>query len=285
MFSMLLVPLLTLQFKNQEAPPPPKPNPAVTRPAPSKPMAMVNNQPITAGEVENYLWDWKSDEVVQTLINFRIVDIEAKRLGITITPQELQTQIDQALEQTKRSHPNELNPWKVLGTQGYPESRVRLTLKNILLLNKITERDFKPNDFVDISMIMVKPKTASAEDTAAAQKAAQDYYDKIQKGAQWSVVLASSTTDANAVKEDGRLGLRALSLFPPAASAELLKLKPGQITHPVQTQVGIQIFKLNRLGSTASPAELDRVKQEFVQQHEKDVLTKLRNAAKIVTIN
>ena len=285
MFSTIFVSVLALQLKSQQAPPPAKPIPPVTQPSPTKVVATVNNEPIAASEVESYLWDWKSQEVVQTLINFKIVDIEAKRLHITITPQEIQTQIDQALEQTKRAHPNEPNPWKSLIDQGYPESRVRLTLKNILLLNKITELDFKPNDFVDISMIMVKAKGPAPEDQTVAMKAAQDYYEQLQKGTPWSKVLALTTTEANALKDDGHLGLRALSLFPPSASAELIKLKPGQVTHPVQTQVGLQIFRLNGFGSTAAPADLERVKQEFIQQHEKDVLTKLRNSAKIVTIN
>lgn len=285
MFSTLLVSVLALQLKSQEAKPALKPPAPITRPQPNKVMAMVDGQSILGGDVEKYLWDWKSDEIVQTLINFKLVEVAAKKLHVTVTPEEVQTQVGQALQQAQRARPGGGNPWDFLMQQGYPPSRVEMTLKNMLLLNKITALGFNPNDFVDISMILVKPKSNSAEDEAAAMKSAQGYYDQIQKGDPWSKVLAASTTDPHAVQEDGRLGLRALSLFPPAASAELRKLKPGQVTHPVTTQVGIQIFKLNGFGSTANPTDLQQLKDQYIQQHEKDVLAKLRQDAKIVTVH
>jgi parvulin-like peptidyl-prolyl isomerase len=289
MLSTVLVHLIALQLQSKGAPPdaktpPSKPPAPMTRPLPTKVLATVNGQPITGATVEQYLWDWKADEIIDTLVNFQIVDGEAKRLKLTVTPAEVQEQLNTALASVKSSVPAGTDVWQALKDKGYPPSRVMMTIRSSVLLDKIVALDFKPTDYVDVSTIIVKPKSPSAEDDAAAMKTAQGYYDQLTKGDDWLKVLGASTTDANIVKNQGRIGWRMLTLFPPDSKTELVKLKAGQATHPVKTPYGIQIFKLNAFGTTAAAADLKQMKDEFLQSHRNEVLTKLRGQAKIVKI-
>ncbi len=290
MLSTLIVPLIALQLQGKTTPAqkpsaPAKSTVAITsRPLPTKVLATVNGVSISAGEVEPYLWDWKSDEVVDNLVNFEIVNIEAKRLHITTTPQEVQKTIDDELAQFKTSLPAGTDPATALRQRGYPPSRIKLTVRSSVLLDKIAMLDFKPADYVNISTIIVKTKTPSPEDVAAATKSCQEFYDRLAKGELWAAVLASSTTDANVIKNNGLIGWRALSAFPKEAVAEVTKLKQGQYTKPITTPYGVQIFRLEQFGSQAQPGALQQLKTEFVQTHRNEVLTSLRAKAKIVKV-
>ncbi|MFN8220543.1 MAG: hypothetical protein U0S12_10510 [Fimbriimonadales bacterium] len=67
------------------------------RPLPSRPPSRrcgdreVNGVPIEASDVEPLVWDWRSNGVVEELTSYHIVRLEAERLGVTVTPAELET--------------------------------------------------------------------------------------------------------------------------------------------------------------------------------------------------
>jgi parvulin-like peptidyl-prolyl isomerase len=296
MLTTLIVHLIALQLKSKAATfsEPPLP---MTRPAPGKVLATVNGTPITAGTVETYLWDWKEDDVLENLINFEVVNVEAKRLHISVSPAELQTDMDQALASVKTSimqakqnprpgaDPPSSDVWDALKKQGYTPSRVKMVIRSSALLDKIAGLDFKPSDCVKVSAIRVIATSTKPEDAAAAAKTAQTYYDLLTKGTSWTTVLASSTQDANVLNSQGLIGWRSLSLFPPLAVAELSKMKAGQVTHPITTAYGIQIFRLNAIGTDVPASELKPLKDDFLQKHRGDVLKRLQAQVKIVRIN
>jgi parvulin-like peptidyl-prolyl isomerase len=254
-------------------------------------LATVNGVPITAADVEKYIWDWKMDEVVENLVNFETVNIEAKRLHITATPAEIQAKTDADITQFKASlRPGE--DWIAsLRSKGFPPSRLALIEKSTVLLDKIALRDFHPADYVKVSTIIAKPKASPAGtpvepvDPAADLKTVQSYYDLLTKGTPWSTVLASSTTDQTIIKNNGLIGWRAVSAFPKEAAAELLKLKPGGITHPYSTAYGVQLFRLEESGTGAPESDLKELKDAFIRSHRDEIVKSLKATAKVVTIH
>ena len=90
----------------------------MTRPNPTKVVATVDGTSITAGQVEGLLWDWKYKEILDTLIEFQVVATEAKKRRLSVTPEEVQAQVDQTLQRVRQQNPSEPNPWKLLVAQG-----------------------------------------------------------------------------------------------------------------------------------------------------------------------
>jgi parvulin-like peptidyl-prolyl isomerase len=291
MLTSLIFSLIALQAPQKPAQPPimtpkPLPTPPVSyklppKPAASKILATVNGIPITAGSIEDYLWDWKAEEVVENMISFEVVNSAAKKLKLSVTDKEVNDALEEQLNQIKGSLPPNSELWTALRQKGYPPTRLRLTIKNGLLLDKVVLNDFKLTDFVKISTIIVKSESTKPEDQAAALKKALGYYDQLVKKDSWTNVLAASTTDQSVLKSGGMLGWRAIGAFPPDAQAEIKALKPGAFSHPISTAYGVQIFRLEASAANADPADIKSLKQQYVNSRRQEVLNKLRDEAKI----
>jgi hypothetical protein len=77
------------------------PNDTPARPLPGKIIAKVNGVDIKAADLEPYLWDWKANEVLTEVIQFKVLFDEAAKLGLSITDKEIEDQLAKDLEQYK----------------------------------------------------------------------------------------------------------------------------------------------------------------------------------------
>jgi parvulin-like peptidyl-prolyl isomerase len=141
--------------------------------------------------------------------------------------------------------------------------------------------EFHPADFVKVSMLLVKPKTQEPSDVATAFSEASGYYAQLLKGDAWEKVLSQSKQDPQVIQTKGLIGWRPISAFPATGQVELKALKVGQYTHPVQTQFGVQIFRLEATGVTAPASELQDLKEKYAEGQRSGTLSRLRGAAKI----
>lgn len=251
------------------------------KPDASKVLSKIDGVPITAGDIEPYLWDWKANEILQTLINFRLVDNEAKKRNIVVSDGEVLKQMDEQIKRFSASLPPGQNVDDALMEQGYPRTRLYMTLRSSLLVDKIVTADFNPANYAKISTIVVTPKSSNLADLAPAIQRSQNFYNRLKKGEAWTKILSESTTDVNVLGNNGLLGWRSLTAFPRAVQDEIKTLKAGQYTQPAQTTFGIQIFRLEALGTSAKPAELDELKAQFLTQGRQQLVNKLRASAKI----
>lgn len=251
------------------------------RPAADAVVAKVNGVPIKASDVEPLVWDWRSNEVVEELTNYHIVRLEAERLGVTVTPAELETETDKALRQLQDSLPQGTSLRSALESQGSAPSRVYVRVRTKLLLDRIVLKSFDPAGFVKISTMIVRPKNEQTVALAEAIKRADDLYARLQKGESWDKVLQDTTNEPETLKSAGLLGWRQISAFPEVVRTEMTGLGVGKVTKPAQTVNGFQIFRIEAFGKDAKPEEMESVKDLYLSQARPEVFNKLRSAAKI----
>lgn len=251
------------------------------RPAADAVIAKVNGVPIKASDVEPLVWDWRSNEVVEELTNYHIVRLEAERLGVTVTPAELETETEKALRQLQDSLPQGTSLRSALESQGSAPSRVYVRVRTKLLLDRIVLKSFDPAGFVKISTMIVRPKNEQTVALAEAIKRADDLYARLQKGESWDKVLQDTTNEPETLKSAGLLGWRQISAFPEVVRTEMTGLGVGKVTKPAQTVNGFQIFRIEAFGKDAKPEEMESVKDLYLSQARPEVFNKLRSAAKI----
>lgn len=257
-------------------------------PAPSTVVATVNGTAVTAGEVEPFLWQWLGKQAVQEVVGLRIVEDAAKKVGVSATDAEVLARLSQDIElvnQQKKSTQNDPAPNEsavdYLAEQGFPLSRLYIRSQIEVLSEKMAEKTFDPKNFVDVSTAVFRVGSETATAVANAAERANNGYKELTLGIKWTEILKATGAPEAMLENGGRLGWRDISAFPPSAQADLKTLKAGEYTKPVQTAYGFQIFKINAIGSAATPAELADLKKDYLRSQSQVILNQLKQDAKI----
>lgn len=291
---------LALQGAAQTPPPqtPPAQTPAVRTPAPSvkanvvpppKPapgavVATVDGKPVTAGEIEGYLWAWKTRDVINEYAVYQAVANEAAKHNITVTDAEIQAKVDSQLAGAQAS----LQPGQtiegVLRDRGFDSSRLALSVRTGILLDKIAAADFKASDYIRIEALLFRPAGGGTPTPLATVKASKDAdaaYASLAAGKPWDAVVKASTTPPAGTAQAIPAGWVALSSLPNDLRIQVAGLKLQGTTKPVQSPGGSQIIHLVGRGDTASPADLETLKNQYVNGARNATFQRIRAAMKV----
>lgn len=250
-------------------------------PESTKVVARVSGKDITAGEVTPYLWDWRGSEAVEDMINYRLVKEHAEKVGVKVAPEVVEAELTKQIDRVKASLQPEQDLEQFIRDQGFPRSRLYLRLHSELLLDAIVMKNFEVDRYVEVSTIIIRPRSETASDLADAIKKAEDAYDALVKGGKWEDILLKYCNEPQATASNGRLGWRLNSVFPAPVRQEFLTAKAGGYTRPAQTQNGIQIFRLDRRGRDAKGEDLEALKNQFRFDARPGMIEQLRKDAKI----
>lgn len=238
-----------------------------TSPKPSQAVAKVGGKSILAGEVDAYLWEWLGKGATTDIISYVLVTQDATKRNVAVSDAAVETAIDGEIASVKASQggtTEQAIEW--MKGQGFTRSRLFMRLKAKLLMDKILEDQFHPEDYVKVATIVVRVTSEDAAAVGAAVTRAQAAYDKLKRRMLWDDVLAGETNDKNILKTHGVLGWRQLSAFPETIRKDLSNLPLGSFTKPVQTKNGIQIFRIDGHGSEAKAQELAALKTLYMDE-------------------
>jgi peptidyl-prolyl cis-trans isomerase SurA len=126
---------------------------------------------------------------------------------------------------------------------------------------------------MDISQILVRiPENASPEQIAARKARADEVSRQLRTGADF-VKMAATYSDSPDALQGGAVGWRDPNRLPPMFAGELGKLKPGQVTPVMRTNVGFHILKLNNV---RKPETQQQGQDAVVQQtHARHIMLKV----------
>jgi len=129
--------------------------------------------------------------------------------------------------------------------------------------NRSLDRDYR------LSQILISvPEAASADVIDAARSEAQTVIDRLDSGESFARV-ATAASDARNALEGGDLGWVPASQLPPAAASAIRDLQPGEMTAPLRTPAGFQIYRLEETrGSSQAMVEQSRVRHILIQPNE-----------------
>jgi len=150
----------------------------------------------------------------------------------------------------------------------------------------VTEADAKKIYDEKITELKPEQEVHARHILVSTEEEAKEVAERLKKGEDFATVAKEKSKDANA--EGGDLGFftrgQMLKPFEDAAFA----LDVGQISEPVQTQFGWHIIKVEEKRDQPLPT-FDQVKDaiiaQLVQQKAQEVVTSLRNTAKIEVVD
>ncbi|MDI1352145.1 MAG: peptidylprolyl isomerase [bacterium] len=249
-----------------------------------KVVAVVNNGVITASELDAQVeltrkqiiaqrTDMPKPSVLRKQVLQHLIDVDlqmqiAKQSGITIDANEL----DEAIERIATTNHitlsqlrEEITKQGISWPQYRKNIRKEMTLarlqqkavgKDVNVTNEQVEQYFKtenkvvenPNATYHIQNIVIPlDEKPSKEQVKKARAQADKLLLKIKQGADFNT-LTNELSSSEFVLEGGDLGERHLSELPELFAKEVVHLKVGQVSTPLQAANGLQIIKLIAIG-------------------------------------
>jgi hypothetical protein len=232
------------------APPAPA-KPAVPLIAPPGVAATVDGTNITVAEVQKEAYDEHAIDALQQLIDFRLIDEEAKKDGIVVGPADIQSKIDDITNQLK---PQTLQD--ALKQRNMTMASLQQVLSRRIELEKIAGKDIQPIEMMHVHHILIKVAAAGTNVTASSVNGPHDDADaqalikKIQadiaagKSFDDEAKLYSEDTATKASGGDLTSPVYQGGQYDPNFTKAALALKTGQITAtPVKSVFGYHLIE------------------------------------------
>jgi parvulin-like peptidyl-prolyl isomerase len=226
--------------------------------------------------------------VLDRLIEEKLIDQEANRSGIKVTKKE----IESALEEIKeRNHVTQEELEKALAKDGLTleafTKRLEKEIQRLKILQSVVKIDVKPGEkelldfyrnhidryrspelYRPSHILFVVPKGASPEQVREARKRCQQVLERIRKGEDFGEMALLYSEDLSA-KDHGDLGYFKKGELLPSFEREALRLKVGEVSGIVRTDFGFHIIKLmDRKGGAPLPFEevKEKVRKDFYEK-------------------
>lgn len=250
-------------------------------PAAETVVGRVNGVEIKAKDVEDMLWEVRGEEILNDLMFYQVAKMEADKLGIVVIDAEVEQEVARQKDMIRQGLGPNQTLEEALFQAGQTKSRMFLAAKASLYFTKIAMLDFDPKQFVRVSTIVVRPKSENANDVGATINIMQKAYDRLKAGEPWERLVNELVLDPQGKQLHGLLGWRELTAFPEDAKSQVVALKKGDVTQPVQTKNGIQIFRIEAKGDGASKTELEQMRAELSELLKFQVTQKIKKTLKI----
>ncbi|HWJ94073.1 MAG TPA: peptidylprolyl isomerase [Telluria sp.] len=202
-------------------------------------------------------------QVVESMIVERAQIQLAKEYGVKVDDLTLDRAIGRIAEGQKMTVQEMRNQME---KEGMPFAQFREEIRNEIMTQRLREHEVDSKIQVsdaevdtylaaekaaaadkvemDISQILVRiPENASPEQIAARKARADEVARQLRTGADFAKT-ATTYSDAPDALKGGSIGWRDPDRLPPVFATELRKLKPGQITPVIKTNVGFHILTM-----------------------------------------
>ncbi len=280
--------------------------------------AVVNEEAILESDVEEQLYfllqraqtqpdsqlvDTLRHQVLEQLIDDKLIVAEAQRQGITVSDTEVNRSVEQQIAQKRQELGGEQSFREQLRRENTTEERIRekyrKDIRLQLLGQRLLARQFpskpvppaeaeaffkaNPSRFpkapaeVRLSVIQV-PLAADSATSAKGRAAAVAARKRIAGGEKFAKVAAEISDDPNSARSGGDLGFFTLGTMEPAIEAVAFTLKPGQLSEPVLTPFGwhiLEVLERDTLKTHAGRDSLGREGKPLLEAHVRHVLIRV----------
>ena len=288
-------------------PPPPPPAPVMPPPAARRPIAppgvaaVVNGVRITRAQVASEALKVAGPQIVNQLILIELINQEAKKQGVVITPAQVDARLQQLRDQYAQRVPGGLESLltqrhqtlasykQQLGTELKVEALIakktaatpgplKYHARHLLILTSSTTPAMAPG---------AKPPHTDADALAIIKQAQAD----LAAGKSFESVAEKYTEDPSGKGKGGDLGLIDKNTpFDQHFLAAALALKPGEVTAtPVKSSFGYHLIKIDSTSAAPTPADAklyadaaEADQRQRVQQAIPAYVQDLRARAKII---
>jgi parvulin-like peptidyl-prolyl isomerase len=232
----------------------------------------ANKQPIPKAGSDGYKTGVQ--KVMQYLVQKAELEEQAKKLGITVTPKDIDDGIKKDITQYFGGSRAKL--LAAMKKQGITMAQFRDTVAFSALQNKLVAK-LTANDKVTDSEALAyynknkkqyeTPKSRAIEHILVKTKAeAQKLYDQLQKGASFAALAKKYSIDTSSGAQGGKLGVQPESGLVPAFAKVAFALPTGVLSKPVHSQYGWHLIKATGPVIPASTSPFAKVKASIVSE-------------------
>jgi len=239
-------------------------------------IAVVDGFPITLYQYEQYivhntggqklgsLTEQQKLDILDGLITDTLISMQAQQLGLRVTPEDVQTYMDQIMLANDLDQATLI---AALAQQGLDEQGYRRQVRRELLKNQLVSRDIRqkvnitdedvarfykenPEQFsvpaaVELSHILfLVPPGANSDTMAAVSDKARRAHMRLVSGESFEKV-AREMSEAPDGPDGGKIGRIKKGQMMPEIESVAFVLPAGDISHPVRSPVGLHILKVD----------------------------------------
>ena len=214
----------------------------------SRTVATVNDEVITEGELNHLLQSQYGPSILDALITNKIVELEAKKLGIKLTDEEIEEEYNSYAE----SYGGEEALLKAFESYNLTKDDIIKDIETYLLTLKvmedyigITDEDVKTY-FEEHKESFATPEQVEASHILVGDEAtAKEVIEKLNAGEDFATLAKEYSTDTSNAEKGGALGYfgrgEMVAEFEDAAFA----MNVGDVSkEPVETEFGYHIIKV-----------------------------------------
>lgn len=226
--------------------------------------ALVNGEPITLAEYQRLLEQFETTfreqggpeneetlaalrrQVLEQMINQKLIEQAAAREGISVSEEEVIAQI----EEGKREIGGEekFNEWLQANKMTYED--LKAMLRSQLLSNAVRDR-------VTASVPAVTEQVHARHILLATEEKAREVLAQLQAGGDFAALAQQYSEDLTTKDNGGDLGFFPRGLMPPELEEAAFALSPGQVSGVVKTYFGFHIVQvLERDAAREVPPEM-----------------------------
>ena len=237
-------------------------------------------------------------QMLERLIMDKVQLQHARESGMRIDD----AQLEQALQRIAANNKMSLARFRdALQKDGIPFAKFREEIREEMTIARVREREV--NDKIVISegeidnylsgdpsgassrdeyevahILLRSPESASPEQIQKLKAKAEQVYERVKKGEDFSQ-MAASYSDAPDALKGGSLGLRPLNRLPALFSEVVAKLREGEVGPLLRSPNGFHIIKLvaKRGGATMAPVEQTHVRHILIKVNEVVAETEARH--------
>jgi len=208
--------------------------------------------------------------VVKGLVDQKEWELEAEAMGIQVTDQEIETQLNQAKEQNGLT--DEQKYQAELAKAGITDAQVRDQVRFRILTNKIFEAVTKKVTVSDAEIQAYYDKNPTKYQQPASREVrhilvkskalAQNLHDQIQGGADFAKLAEKYTQDTASKETGGKFtAFKGRTVAP--FDEFVFSAKTGELSEPIKTEFGWHIIEVLSAVKPATTTQLADVKDEI----------------------
>ena len=133
-------------------------------------------------------------------------------------------------------------------------------------------------------ILVATPPNPTPDEVAAAQKKANDLYQKLKAGADFAATAVASSDDQLALK-GGDLGWRKGSELPTVFASVVEQMKPGDVTEPIPSAIGFHIVKVMDVKSSDNKYVVTETHARHILIRPSELMTSDQAKAKIESLH
>lgn len=229
----------------------------------------VNGEAVTEGEFNAFAQSVPEEQraflasnpqgkrmLANEIVKLKMLEQEATRLGVSADP-DVKTQLEMTRAQIMATRALEQIVKPKL--EAYVRAEFEKERKDTINLRHIV---------VAYTGGQIPARDGSARPPAQAMQKAQAIATRLRGGgADFAALARSESDDQQSAPNGGSLGAVNRSMLPPEIASVIAKLQPGQISEPVQTPLGVHIFRSDAPSlDEMRPALMRRAQQQVVME-------------------